>query len=183
MLPWDAAQAQYSQGAEAMSQGSIGSPVLFLDPAACEDILADLRGEDGCLPTFSESDPGSPPPTLEAAEAHGEKATQTSPVPTHDQSTSARPTVSTVDQSTQVISRPASSDVRHTDIFHRTYRRPVHPGTAQAPTLVGLHSNGHRGQEHEVLLNPSAPSRHPGIQHRHATSCHDVKRVSGGMLF
>jgi len=71
MLPWDAAQAQYSQGAEAMSQGSAGSLVLFLDLAACEDILADLRGENGWLPTFSKSDPGSPPPTLEAEEAHG----------------------------------------------------------------------------------------------------------------
>jgi len=70
MLTWDAAQAQYSQGAEAMSQSSAGSLVLFLDPAACEDIFADLRGEDGCLPTFSDSDPGSPPPTLEAEETH-----------------------------------------------------------------------------------------------------------------
>jgi len=43
MLSWDEAQAEYSQGAEAMSQGSAGSPVLFLYPAACEDILADLR--------------------------------------------------------------------------------------------------------------------------------------------
>jgi len=50
---WDEAQAMFSQGAEAMSQGSAGSPVLFLDPAACEDILADLRGKDGRLPSFS----------------------------------------------------------------------------------------------------------------------------------
>jgi len=46
MPPWDTAQAQFSQGSEAMSQGSAGSPVLFLDSAACEDILADLRGKD-----------------------------------------------------------------------------------------------------------------------------------------
>jgi len=60
MPSWDVAQAEYSQGAEAMSQRSAGSPVLFLDPAACEEILADLRGEDGQLPTFSDSEPGSP---------------------------------------------------------------------------------------------------------------------------
>jgi len=60
-----------------MSQGSEGSPILFFDPAACDDILADLRGEDGRLPTFSDSKPGSPPPTLEAEETHSERATQT----------------------------------------------------------------------------------------------------------
>jgi len=103
----DDAQAQFSQGAEAMSQGSEGSPVLFLDPAACNNILANLRGEDGCLPTFSDSEPGTPFPTLEAEETHGERATQTSPVQTHDQSTSVLPApVSTSDQSTQVVSRP-----------------------------------------------------------------------------
>jgi len=46
------AQAEYSQGVEAMSQGSAGLPVLFLDPAACDEIFADLRGEGGNLPTF-----------------------------------------------------------------------------------------------------------------------------------
>jgi len=35
-------QVEYSHEAEAMSQGSAVSPVLFLDLAACEDILADL---------------------------------------------------------------------------------------------------------------------------------------------
>jgi len=58
-----------------MSQGSKGSPVLFLDPATCDDILADLRGKDRRLPMFSDSKPGSPPPTMEAEETHGERAT------------------------------------------------------------------------------------------------------------
>jgi len=90
-----------------MSQGSEGSLVLFLDPAACDDILADLRGKEGRLPTFSDSEPGTPPPTLEAEETYGERASQTSPVQCHDQSTSALPEpVSTSGQSTQVISRP-----------------------------------------------------------------------------
>jgi len=48
-----------------MSQGSDGSPVQFLDPATCDDILANLRGADGILPNF-DSEPGTPPPTLEA---------------------------------------------------------------------------------------------------------------------
>jgi len=118
-----------------MSQGSEGSPVLFLDPAACDDTLADLRGESGRLPTFSDSEPGSPPPTLEAEEAHGERATQTSPVQRHDQSTSALPTVSTSDQSTQVISRP-------------------HQATSATQTLPSTPSVD---QSTQVLLRP----RHP----------------------
>jgi len=108
ILSLDEAQAQFSLGAEAMSQGSEGSPVLFLDPAACEDILADLRGADCSLPTF-ESDPGSPPPTLEAEVSCGERATQTSPVQTQDQAAyvlMVPPPVSVADTATQVISRP-----------------------------------------------------------------------------
>jgi len=107
-LSWDDTQAQFSLGAEAMSQGSEGSPVLFLDPAACDDILADLRGADEHLPSFSDdSEPGTPSPTLEAEETNGERATQTSQVPTHDQSTSILPVpVSTSDQATQVIGHP-----------------------------------------------------------------------------
>jgi len=67
-----------------MSQGS-GSPVNFLDPETCDDILKDLRREDGMVPDF-ESNPGSPPPTLEA-EVACDRGTQTSPVPIQDQST------------------------------------------------------------------------------------------------
>jgi len=70
-LSWDEAQAQFSLGAEAMSQGSEGSPVLFLDPAACDNILTDLRSSDGSLSMF-DSDPGSPPPAFEAEVACGE---------------------------------------------------------------------------------------------------------------
>jgi len=108
-LSWDEAQAQFSLWAEGMSQGSDGSPVNFLDPATCDDILHNLRHADGSFPTFDSSDPGSPPPTLESEVAHGERATQTSPVPTHDQSTNVLMVpapVSTSDQATQVISRP-----------------------------------------------------------------------------
>jgi len=105
MPTWDDAQAAFSQGAEAMSQGSAGSPVLFLDPAACEDILADLRGEDGRLPTFSDSDPISPPPMLEAEVTHHDRTSQTPTVSHRDRSTSALPPL-TVEQSTQVASRP-----------------------------------------------------------------------------
>jgi len=68
---------------EAMSQGSEELQVHFLDPATCDDILADLRGADGSLPNF-ESDPGTPPPELEAVVAC-ERRTQTSPTPTQDQ--------------------------------------------------------------------------------------------------
>jgi len=57
-----------------MSQES-GSPVNFLDTETCDDILKDLRGADGTLPDF-ESDPGSPPPTLEA-EVACDRGTQT----------------------------------------------------------------------------------------------------------
>jgi len=91
MPSWDVAQAEYSQGAKAMSQGSAGSPVLFLDPAACDDVLADLRGDDGCLPTFSDSERGSPPPMLEAEVTHLNKGTQTPSVRCRDRSSSAPP--------------------------------------------------------------------------------------------
>jgi len=54
-----------------MSQGSDGSPVQLLDPATCDDILADFRGADGRLPNF-DSKPGTPPPALEAEVAREE---------------------------------------------------------------------------------------------------------------
>jgi len=93
-------------GAEAMSQGSDASPLL--DPVTYKDNLADLRGADSHLPTFN-SNPGTPPPALEAEVAWGNRATQTSPpltlnVPVH----------SVQDAATQVISRPhqATSDTQ-----------------------------------------------------------------------
>jgi len=93
-----------------MSQG-FGSPVNFLDAETCDTLLQDIRGADGKLPDFDsiESDPGSSPPALKAEVAHGERATQTSPTPTQDQSTYviiAPPPVSVADAATQVLSRP-----------------------------------------------------------------------------
>jgi len=131
-----------------MSQGSEGSPVLFLDPAACDDILADLRGADGRLPSFSDdSEPGIPPPTLEAEETHSERATQTSPVPTHHQSTSILPApVYTSDQATQVIGRPhqatsftqtlssAPTSEQSTQVLLRPPRSVAYTQTATAAT-------------------------------------------------
>jgi len=68
-----------------MSQGSGQSPVHFSDNDTCEDILKDLRREDGMLPNF-DSDPDTPPLALEA-EVACDRGMQTSPVPTQDQST------------------------------------------------------------------------------------------------
>jgi len=124
---WDVAQAAYSQGAEAMSQGSAGSPVLFLNPAACEDILADRRGEDGRLPSFSDSEPGLPPPLLEVEMTHLDRGTQTPLVPRRDRSTSALPPVPTVDQSTQVISRPHQA----TSATQTPFATPAHDQSTQ----------------------------------------------------
>jgi len=134
----------FSQGVEAMSQGSGHiSPVLFLDPAACEDILADLRDVDGLLPSFSDSDPGSPPPLGESEVTHHTRTTQTPTVRlgdrstsallplSFDQGTSALPHVSTLDQATQVASRP-------------------HRATSASQTAVPLSSN----QATQVLILP-----------------------------
>jgi len=120
MPTWDAAQAEYSLGEEAMSQGSAGSPVLFLDLAACKEILADLRGEDGNLPTFSDSEPGSPPPMLEVEVTHLDKGAQTPTVRRRDRSTSAQPPVSTADASTQVVSRPHQASSATQTAAHAT---------------------------------------------------------------
>jgi len=64
-MSWADSQALFSQ--EACSQGS-GSPVTFLDAITCDDILADIQRPDGTLPDFGSipSEPGSPPPALEA---------------------------------------------------------------------------------------------------------------------
>jgi len=149
-LSWDDAQAQYSQGAEAMSQGSEGSPFLFLDPAACDYILADLRGEDGRLPTFSDSEPGTPPPTLEAEESHGERATQTSPVPTHDQSTSA-------------VGAEPHLPLLHSTRLHTSCSGPhARWPTRRWPPRPG--APGHLGRMSPVNpLRTSAPTRRPSL--------------------
>jgi len=46
------------------SQGSGGSPINFLDPATCDAILEGLRDQEGCIPDFAVSPPGTPPPDL-----------------------------------------------------------------------------------------------------------------------
>jgi len=135
-----------------MSQGSEGSPVLFLDLAACDDILADLREADGSLPTF-DSDPRSPPPTLEAEVTHGERSTQTSPVPTHDQSTSVLIVLAPVpmsDQATQVISRPHQAAS-----YTQTPLRPLHPNRAHRPSScpIDLSRSPRRGDRREARLH------------------------------
>jgi len=103
-MSWADAQASFSQGAS--SQG-YESPVLFMDAATCDGLIQDLRGDDGQLPDFNSigSEPGSPPPALEAEVAHGNKKTQTSPMSVHDHSTDALAPVATSDAATQVISR------------------------------------------------------------------------------
>jgi len=129
------AQEQFSLGAESMSQGS-GSPVNFLDTAACDDILQDIRVPDCKLPDFGSirSEPGSPPPALELEVTHGERGTQTSPAPTQDRATtvlivSAR---TTSDQATQVLSRP-------------------HQGTSSTQTPASASTSD---QTTQVLLRP-----------------------------
>jgi len=73
-----------------MCQGSDGSPVNLIDNETCDEILQGLRGADGSLPTF-DSEPGTPPPALEA-KAACDRGTQTSPSPTHDQQVQTQPT-------------------------------------------------------------------------------------------
>jgi len=104
-MSWADVQASFSQGT--CSQGS-GSLVAFMDAETCDNIVADLRGADRQLPDFDSigSEPGSPPPALEAEVAHGERATQTSPVSTRDQSTDVLAPVATSDAATQVLNRP-----------------------------------------------------------------------------
>jgi len=96
-----------------MSQGSEGSSVLFFDPATCDDNLADLRGADGRLPTF-DSEPGTPPPALEAEVACGERGTQTSPtqdtaVPHITVAATQVDQVTVADQGTQALRLPPRS--------------------------------------------------------------------------
>jgi len=130
-MSWADAQASFSLGA--CSQGT-GSPVAFMDAAMCDNLLQDLRGDDGQLPDFGNigSEPGSPPSVLEAAVAHGERATQTYPVSTCDQLTDARAPAATSDVATQVLSRP-------------------HQGTSATQTLAPASTSD---QGTQVLLRP-----------------------------
>jgi len=58
-MSWADAQASFSLGA--CSQG-FGSPVAFLDAATCDDLIQDLRGDDGQLPDLDSlgASPGHP---------------------------------------------------------------------------------------------------------------------------
>jgi len=89
-----------------MSQGSDGSPVQFLNRATCNDILVDLRGVDGRLPTF-DSERGTPPPALVAEVARGERGSQTSHSPMVQNTVTQVDQVTVEDQFTQVLIRPS----------------------------------------------------------------------------
>jgi len=130
-MSWADAQASFSLGA--CSQGS-GSPVAFMDSTTCDNILADLRGADRQLPDFDSlgSEPRSPPPALEAEVAHGERATQTSPVSTRDHATDVLALGATSDAATQVLSRP-------------------HQGTSSTQTLAPAPTSD---QSTQALLRP-----------------------------
>jgi len=66
-LSWDEAQTQFGLRAGPMRQLS-GSLVTFFDAETCDLLIQDLQGVDGTIPDFASvgSDPGSPPPALEA---------------------------------------------------------------------------------------------------------------------
>jgi len=146
-MSWAEAQASFSLGA--CSQGS-GSPVAFMDAATCDDLIQDLRGDDGQLPDFDSlgSEPGSPPPALEAAVDHGERATQTHSVTTCDTSTDTGAPAVTPDASTQVLSRPhqrtsatqtpalASTTDQTTQVFLRPRQSWAYTQTERPATSV-----------------------------------------------
>jgi len=170
-----------------MSQGS-GSPVAILDAETCKNILQDLRGADGKLPDFNSvgSDPRSPLPALEAEVAHGEQATQTSPVQTQDQATFvlvAPGPRSVSDQATQVVSRPHQGTSYTQTPPLCSYIRTGHPSPSTAPTFRGLHSNGDGPQEHQVLMDPSPSHSNERLWHRHAPGAGDLEWLQAGAYF
>jgi len=91
---------------ETMSQGSGGSPVNFLDPGTCEDILDGLQDTDGHMPAFDGSPPVTPPPFLEreVGRATRDGHTQTGAMYTRDRCTNTF--IDVTDVATQVVSRP-----------------------------------------------------------------------------
>jgi len=123
-MSWDDAQASFSRG---------GSPLPFLDPSVCDDILADIRQPDGTFPDFGSipSQPSSPPPQLEVARIN--KATQSQPHPSQDVGTQAmcRPHQGTSE--TQTPSPPSSSD-RSTQVLIRPSRSVAYTQTARPAT-------------------------------------------------
>jgi len=79
-MSWDEAQAAFSR---------VGTPLPFLDPSVCDNILADIRQPDGTLPDFGSipSQPSSPPPHLEVACCN--RSTQVDTPRSHDVGTQA----------------------------------------------------------------------------------------------
>jgi len=168
---WDEAQAQFGLGAGPMSQGS-GSPVAIFDAETCDQLIQNLRGVDGKLPDFESagSDPGSPPLALEAEVAHGEKAAQTSPTTTQDQSiyvVMAPPPVSTADQSTQVLSRPhqATSGTQTPSLALTSECKYKNAGPPSPSTISGLRANGHTSKKPHHVVVSDVPDPSEGLRH------------------
>jgi len=145
-MSWDEAQASFSR---------MGTPLPFLDPSACDEILADLRMPDGTLPDFAElpSQPSSPPPRLEVARCN--MSTQVDTPRSHDVGTQVlsrphrrpaetqTPSVYTADICTQVLIRPPRSvaytqTARSATTSWTQTARPslIHTGTDMTPVLV-----------------------------------------------
>jgi len=162
-MSWADSQEQFSLGAETMSQGS-GSPITFLDPITCNDIMADLRRADGQLPDFGSvgSEPGSPPLALELEVTHCEREAQTSPSLTQDQATQvlSRPhqgtssteipaPASTSDQGQQALLRPPCSVA---------FTQTAKPATSRTTTWTQTHrltSNDIGTEMPQVLTVPT----------------------------
>jgi len=86
------------------SQGSGGSPVNFLDTATCDAILEGLRDQEGRIPDFTVSPPGTPPPHLPLEKTHVDGHTQTGATYTRDKACNTF--IDVTDTATQVASRP-----------------------------------------------------------------------------
>jgi len=133
------------------SQGSGGSPVNFLDQVTCDAILEGLQDQEGHIPDFTVSPPGTPPPhlprerttyvdghTQTGATYTREKATSTFIDVTHTatqvaskphvwtSATQTDPLVSSMqDASTQVLIRPRR---------HEAFTQTARPGTFHRPS-------------------------------------------------
>jgi len=140
-------------------------------------------GEDGNLPTFSDSEPGSPPPRLEVKVTHLDKGVQTPAVHRRDRSTSAQPPVSTVDESTQVVRRPHQA----TSASQNPSSAPTHDQSTQVllrPPRSWAFTQTERPATSSLnVLDPGPSPRHPRHRHRHAVRLNSVSSIPGGMLF
>jgi len=178
-MSWDDAQGSFSRGADSQTSGS---PLTFLDPASCDNILADIRQPDGTLPDFGSipSEPGTPPPELEREVTHIDRDTQTNHAPTQDRGTQAisRPhqwssgtqtpaLVSTANQATQVVIRPRQSwaftqterpATSHTTSYTQTARpATIHRGTGM-PQILTTSTGCQAGSYYDNdLIPPGVP--------------------------